>query len=152
MTKWSDMPYTQQLRWRIRLQWAGIVLLLALMVIVGETGGGDSRFITQLADTTSTLLFFGGIAFLGVRIYLNKKTLADRLRLREKALTEQDERNRSLHLRSGGFVMDAMLLVLYTTTMLTGMYSMAAFHTAFGLFLAAIALKAGAYWLCSRNG
>lgn len=152
MTRWSDMPYTQQLRWRIRLQWAGIILLLALMVIVGETGGGDSRFITRLADSTSTLLFFGGIAYLGVRIHLNKKTLADRLLLREKALTEQDERNRSLHLRSGGFVMDAMLLVLYMTTMLTGMYSMAAFNTAFGLLLAAIALKAGAFWLCSRNG
>lgn len=152
MTRWSDMPYTQQLRWRIRLQWTGIVLLLALMVIVGETGGGDSRFITRLADSTSTLLFFGGIAYLGVRIYLNKKTLADRLRLREKALTEQDERNRSLHLRSGGFVMDVMLLVLYITTMLTGLYNMAAFHTAFGLFLAAIALKAAAYWHCSRIG
>ena len=83
---------------------------------------------------------------------INKKTLADRLLLREKALTEQDERNRSMHLRSGGFVMDAMLLVLYMATMLTGMYSMAAFNTAFWLLIAAIALKAGAFWLCSRNG
>lgn len=150
MTRWSNMPYPKQIQRRIRILWGVIVCMLIFMVVVGETGG-DSRIMTRLAETMSRILYFGGLIFVGVRIAHNKKLLKDRLRMKEQAMEEQDERNRYLHQLSGGYVMDAMLLVLWAATLTASLYDMSAFHMGFGLLVTAVILKAGAYWLGSRK-
>ncbi len=142
MTK-SPMKYADQIKWRIRILWLMALAMLCYMVIVGETGGGDSRIMTRLADTVSDLLFFGGLGWIIWRICRNRKVLADRRLLKAQALAERDEYTRMLHLRSGGPVMDGMLLILYVTTMTAALYNMDMFHVSLGLFAAAVALKAG---------
>ncbi len=145
MTK-SRMKFADQLKWRIRILWMMAIAMLAYMVIVGETGGGDSRIMTPLADTLSRLMFFGGLGWIIWRICHNRKVLADRRLLKAQALAEKDEYTILLHLRSGGPVMDAMLLILYVTTMTAALYNMDMFHVSLGLFAAAASLKAGTYW------
>lgn len=146
MKTWSELPYKQKIVWRIRLMWAAVILLLVFMVVVGEMGGGDSRVQTDLAETMSRLLYFGGLIYLGVRIYRNKQLLKNRLMLKEQALAEHDEGARALHQRSGGAVMDVMLLILYLATMVSSLYNMPAFYMAYGLLAAAVILKGSAYF------
>ncbi len=147
----SRMKFADQVRWRIRILWLMVIAMLCYMVIVGETGGGDTRMLTDLAERLSDMMFFGGLIWIGWRIIHNRKLLADRQLLKAQALVERDEYTRMLHLRSGGPVMDAMLLLLYVVTMTAALYNMDMFHVSLGLFAAAAALKAGAY-LAARRG
>ncbi len=142
--------FAKRIRWRIRVLWALIVLMLVYMVVVGETGGGDSRMQTDLAENMSRILFFGGLIWAGWRIRQNRRILSDIRLLKAQAVAERDEFTRHLHLQSGGWVMDAMLLILYVVTMTASMYSMPLFHLSLGLLLTAIALKAGAWWMARR--
>ena len=91
-----DRPYTQRLRWRVRLLWLAIAAMLVYMVVVAELGGGDSRKITRFADMVSDILFFGGLVWLGCRIARTQKLLKNQQdvykrqaeRLQEKTLTK----------------------------------------------------------------
>ena len=143
--------YQKRIRLRIKLQWALLGLMAVFMVVVGETGGGDSRKISQTASTVSRILFFGGGIYVAARIAHNRKLLQNKSLLRAQRRKEQDERERFLHDKSGGTVMDVLLLLLLFVTVATAQYDMSAFATAFGILLAAVALKAGAYCVLSRR-
>ena len=80
MRNCKRMPYAQIIRWRIRVSYALLVLMLAYMVLVAEMGGGDSRRMTDLASAVSRLLFFGGFGVVVSRIVHNKRLLRDRAR------------------------------------------------------------------------
>lgn len=150
MKRFERMTYTEQIRLRTRALWWLVAAMLVYMVIVGETGG-DSRMMTPLAEAVSRILFFGGLVFIGCRIAHNKKLLKSRARLKEQMEAERDERSRYLHDKSGGVVMDAMLVCLLFATLTASLFNMAAFYTAGGLLAAAVCLKAGAYWVFSRR-
>lgn len=150
MRNCKRMPYAQIIRWRIRVSYALLVLMLAYMVLVAEMGGGDSRRMTDLASAVSRLLFFGGFGGVVSRIAHNKRLLRDRARLREQQMREQDERNQYLHDKSGGAALDILLVLLLFATVTAALFSMAAFSAVFPLLLAALAIKGGLYALYSR--
>ena len=112
MKRYNQLPFSQKIKWRNRLLWCVFALMLVYMVVIGEMGGGDSRIMTPLADRVSRIGFFGGMDWVLWRIARNKKLLRNRGALREKQLEECDERRRYLHDKSGGIVMDIMLVVL----------------------------------------
>lgn len=143
--------YAQIIRWRIRLGWALLALMLLYMVIAAEMGGGDSRVVTDLMDMVGDVIFFGGLVFILVRIAHNKRLLRDRARLREEEIRERDERNQYLHDKSGGAALDILLMLLLLSTVTAALFSKAAFCTAFPLLLAALAVKGGLYALYSRG-
>lgn len=49
MKPWSERPFSQVIRLRIRVLWGVIALRLVYMVAVAELGGGDSRGMTVCA-------------------------------------------------------------------------------------------------------
>ena len=126
MKHWTEMPYTQRLRWRVRLLWLAIVAMLVYMVVVAELGGGDSRKITRFADMVSDILFFGGLVWLGCRIARTKKLLKNQQLRSRQRLEEQDERNRYLHDKTGGVVLDLLLYLLVLVTDTAGLFDTAA--------------------------
>ena len=144
------MHYTDKIKWRIRMLWIILVCMLVYMVVVGELGGGDSRMMTQLAENISRIIFFGGIVYVIYRIFYNKKLLRNRELLQEQKVHETDERNQYLHDKSGGMVVDVLLLVLLAVTCTAAMFDMAAFHMALGMLIVTIILKMGVYWICRR--
>ena len=93
MKPWSERPFSQVIRLRIRVLWGVIALMLVYMVAVAELGGGDSRRMTDLAQFAYRAIFFGGLAYAIARLVGYKKMLRDRLRLREQLLAERDERH-----------------------------------------------------------
>ena len=89
MKPWSERPFSQVIRLRIRVLWGVIALMLVYMVAVAELGGGDSRRMTDLAQFAYRAIFFGGLAYAIARLVGYKKMLRDRLRLREQLLAER---------------------------------------------------------------
>ena len=151
MKSFKTMPYSDKIRWRIRGWWMVIVLMIAYIVVVAELGGGDSRMMTDTAHSVSQIITWGGMIYAGFRIHYNRKLLGDRLRMKEQRLRETDEHNRWLHDKSGGIVMDIMLIVLLITTDTAALFNMPAFYLSLTVLLTAIVLKAGIY-LLYRHG
>lgn len=151
MVKFRRPSYVQKIRWRLRASWLVLVCMLVYMVAIAELGGGDSRIMTDLADFISRFVFFGGMIYVITRIVHNRKLLRDRLRMKEQMRREQDERNQYLHDKSGGAVLDILLMILLFATVTAALFNMPAFYTAFSLLVAAIVLKTGAYLLYSRG-
>ena len=151
MRWFEQMTYQQKIRWRLRVLWLIIVLMLAYMVVIGETGGGDSRVMTDLAKRVSRIIFFGGLVWVICRIVHNRRLLKDEALRRENMLIELDERNRYLHDKSGGIVWDILAVCLLLITLTASLYNMAAFYTAAVILVLAAASKAGAYYFFSRR-
>lgn len=150
MKTYESIPFTDKIRWRIRLLRLTAIAMLVYMIVIGELGGGDSRMMTPLATNVSNFIFFGGFFYVLHRIRVNKKLLINPFKLEQQMLQELDERNRYLHDKSGGIVLDILLLILLFTTVTAAMFNMAAFYTAVSITGAAIALKLGVFGIVSR--
>lgn len=151
MKCYNQLPFSQKIKWRIRLLWVIFIALIAYMIIISELGGGDSRIMTPLANLVSDIGLFGGMGYVLYRIHRNKKLLRSRSALREEQLREADERNRYLHDKSGGIVMDCLLLILLVVTVTAALFDMKVFYTTYGILCAGAALKAIAWFFYSRH-
>ena len=136
MKRFERPSFLQTIRWRVRLGWAALAAMLVYMVVVAELGGGDSRTMSDLASSMSRILFFGGM------IALRK----------EQFVRERDERNRFLHDKSGGAVLDVLLLCIWFVTVTCALFDNAAFLASFAILVTALALKGAAYFAYSRLG
>ena len=150
MKNYKTQNYSEKIRWRIRISWMILILMIIYMIVVAELGGGDSRIVTDLADMVGDTIFFGGIIYVISRIIHNRKLLKNRMLLKEQHLSEQDERNQYLHDKSGGTVMDILMLILLLVTVTASLFNMAAFYTALTILIAAVLLKTGSYLFYSR--
>ena len=146
----KPLPFAAQIRWRIRGLWCLLCAMLIYMVVVSELGGGDSRFVTRLADFVGDVIFFGGMIYVGCKIHRNKKLLQYPNLLKAQRLSEQDERNRYLHDKSGGLVWDIQFFCLLFATLTASLFNMTIFNVLFGLLLFSLLLKAASYFFCSR--
>ena len=142
MKNYREQPYSQRIRHRILALRFAAVFMLIYMVVISELGGGDSRIMTPLADFVSDMLLFGGLVYILIRIHRNKRLLSDKLLLKEKMLQEKDERNCYLHDKSGGIVMDVVMLVVMFITCTTALFDMAAFYASFAVLICAVTTKA----------
>ena len=150
MKTFNSLTYKQKIKWRIRILRLVGIFMLIYMVAVSELGGGDSRIMTPLADVVSDILFFGGLFCVLTRIGKNKRLLQDQHLLKQKMLKEKDERNRYLHDKSGGIVMDIVLLVAMFITCTAALFDMAAFYAAFAILTSAIILKTAVWFYYDR--
>ena len=146
----NNHSFSRTIKLRIRILWFVFILMLAYMVIISELGGGDSRIMTPLAESVSRIIFFGGLIFVCYRIYFNKKLLENRLLLKEKFLVEQDERNQYLHDKSGGVVVDVLMILLLFSTVTTALFDMVAFYVSLSVLITTVLLKGGSYLYYNR--
>lgn len=146
----NNHSFSRTIKLRIRILWVIVALMLAYMVIISELGGGDSRIMTPLAESVSRIIFFGGLIFVCYRIYFNKQLLENRLLLKEKFLDEQDERNQYLHDKSGGIVVDILMILLLFSTVTTALFDMVAFYVSLSVLTATVLLKWVSYLYYNR--
>lgn len=150
MKKILDMPYREKVRWKVRLLWLLIVLMLAYIVVIGETGGGDSRIQTKWADQFGRIVLFGGLGVVIWRLVHHKRVLKDKLLMKQEAMKSRDEREQYLHDKSGGVVVDVLLVCLLFMALTASFYNMPAFHTAYAALLLTAGLKAAAWLFYNR--
>ncbi len=150
MRNYRELPYEARIKWRIRILWMVAALMLIYMVLLVELGGGDSRMMTDFASQASRVIFFGGLAYIAWRICRNKKLLKDRTLLKAQIRMEQDERNQSLRDKSGGIVVDILLIAMLALTFTTALFNMSAFYTSAALLIFTVLLKGMAYLIFSR--
>ena len=137
-------PYTKIIQRRIHLLWLALFGMLVFMVVIGELGLRSSKVITGFAYDCGNFLYWCGLFYIIGRIIINKKLLKDRLRLKEQQLRERDEWRQHLHRMSGGWVMDAMLVISYLAAVAASCWSNETFYVAFGLLVSAALLKLAA--------
>ena len=142
---WSD-----KIRWRNRFLSLLLLVMLVYMIVIGELHLGDSRFMSDMAETVSRIIFFGGMMWVIHKIIRNKRLLKEPLLLREQMTTERDERNQYLHDKSGGLVWDILFVCLLFVTLTASLTNMAAFYTSFVLLCIAIFLKLTVYLIHSK--
>ena len=65
--------------------------------------------------------------------------------MKEQMKLEQDERNQYLHDKSGGTVLDILLVFLMFMTVTTALYNMTAFYISISILAFTVFLKAGSY-------
>ncbi|MBQ9952195.1 MAG: hypothetical protein IJO98_08665 [Clostridia bacterium] len=146
--------YEKRLRNRVRVSGWLIALLLVVMVAVGELSGRillDGRTMTESAQRCSSMLFFGALIWLIVRIVRTKRLLKMRLVRREREIAEADERRRMIRERSGGTAMNILLWLLAAAVFVLAYVDMTAFETARWILLGALALKGGCLYYYSRK-
>jgi len=124
--------------------------MLAYMIFVGETGGGDSRKITSIEDNISRLIFFGGLGYVIYRLNYNKKLLRNQKLMILQRLKENDERKQFSHAKSGGIVVDILLIALLFTVCTSALLHLPAFGTALAILIFTIMLKVFAYFIYNK--
>lgn len=142
--------FSDKIKVRIRLLWAVLILMLVYMIVTAEMGFGDSRIMNDLAESVSTIIFFGGLIYVIVLIIRNKRLLNNRNLLISQSKKETDERQQFLHDKSGGIVIDILLLFLLFTTCTAALINMPAFYISFTILSVAIILKIGSYTIYSK--
>lgn len=151
MKTYKKLSFSEKIQWRIRGLWILLAGMLIYMVVVGELGWGDSRVITQFANTAGTLMFFGGLGWVIYKISKNKKLLKNPYLLKEQMKSESDERNQYLHGKSGGIVWDILFVVLLFVTMTASLINMPVFYTSWALLVIAVVLKVLTYFWYRSN-
>lgn len=123
--------FSDVLTWRNRLLYCVLFLMFVYMILVSGLGLGDSRIMTPLAQSTSRVIFFGGVIWVIVTIIRNKRTLKNLIRLKEQLQNEKDEMNQSIHEKSGGTVWNVILIAQLIITDVTALSNMPAFYASF---------------------
>ena len=108
--------YVKQIRLRIGCIIVFLAVMIFFMVLSGELGWGDSRYMTSLMRTYSGLAFFGCLVYLIVYLVRYRKLLHNRELMEESRILEQDEREQMIHDKSGGILVDLGIPVELATT------------------------------------
>ena len=146
----KSLSYSEKIRWRNRLLYLLLLVMLVYMIVIGELHLGDSRIMSGMAETVSRIIFFGGMIWVVRKIICNKRLLKEPVLLREQMTVERDERNQYLHDKSGGLVWDILFVCLLFVTLTASLTNMSAFYTSFVLLCMAILLKLTAYLIYKK--
>lgn len=128
MKTFRDLSFSEKIIRRNRILTGVLILMIIYMIVVGELGFGDSRMMSQLAENTSRIIFFGGMVYLIFKIRQNKKILNNQQLLKQKMIEENDEMNRIIYEKSGGAVWDILLICQLFITLTASLMNMAAFY------------------------
>lgn len=150
MKKYINKNYAEKIKIRIRIYWGVVFIMLVYMFIVGELGLGDSRKMSSLANDISRIIFFGGLLYVILKIVSFKKMLKDKTKLLTELQSELDERKQYIHDKSGGIVVDILLLILLFITCTSALYDTVIFNTAFAILLITIGLKILSYIILNK--
>ena len=141
MRSMSKLSHRDKVRWKVRLLWLLIAAMLVYLVVVGESGG-DSRIQTRFADTFGTMTYFVALGIVIWRLFYNRRLLKDKLLMKQDAAKARDEREQYLHDKSGGLVVDVLLICLLFMATTAAFYNMPAFYMAYAALALTAALKA----------
>lgn len=140
-----NQPFSKIVKKRIYTLWTVLALLLVFMVLVGEKGLIDSRYTTDLSRLSYKLLYFGGLIYTIYKIHYNRSLLKNKEKLQQEKILELDERTQWIHEKSGGLVMDILLLCLAAATCVLSFVDINAFNTSVSILLFTVLLKIAAY-------
>ena len=147
MKNYKNKSFKEKVKLRILMLRATIILMFIYIIILAEMGFGDSRIITGLAQNVSNIIFLGGMIYILRKISYNKKLLQDKLLRLDEEIKEADERKKFLYDKSGGVVVDILLLTLLLITFTTALINMTAFNVSFAILMITIILKATSYYV-----
>lgn len=130
MKTFKKLSFSEKIQRRNRLLIFLEILMFVYMIVVGELGLGDSRYMSDLADLVSRVIFFCGMIYIFIKIRRNNKLLKNRELLKQQYQLEHEEMRRVIHEKSGGIVWDIVLICQLFITLTTSLTNMASFYSA----------------------
>jgi Flp pilus assembly protein TadG len=115
--------------------------MFVYIVICLSIGLGDSRKMTNLSDAVSDIIIFGGAIYMIYKIRYYKKMIQDKDKILHQYRVESDERNQFLRDKSGGIVVEILILILLLATCTFELFNMTAFYVSFIILIITILLK-----------
>lgn len=130
----------------------GIVLVLsvALIIFLGETGWLDSRDWTRAAEGTQKLLFVWQ-GWMIWRIVRNRRLLREPGEMKQYMVEKNDERRAAICGQAGRRFVTIFMAAMSIASAIATMYNMTVFYTLYFTMLAALALWGTLYLWYSKK-
>lgn len=138
--------FTQTIKNRIYILWLALIALLILMITIGEVGIIDSRYTTQMSEIAYKLIYFGSLVYVIYKINYNKKLLKNSQKLKEEKIRELDERTQWVYEKSGGIIVDIIILGLTLFTWSLAFIDIFAFNTSVIILFFIVLVKIASYF------
>lgn len=138
--------FTQKIKNRIYILWLALIALLILMITIGEVGIIDSRYTTQMSEIAYKLIYFGSLVYVIYKINYNKKLLKNSQKLKEEKIRELDERTQWVYEKSGGIIVDIIILGLTLFTWSLAFIDIFAFNTSVIILFFIVLVKIASYF------
>lgn len=137
--------FTQTIKNRIHILWVVLIALLILMITIGEVGVIDSRYTTQMSEIAYKFIYFGSLIYVIYKINYNKKLLKNSQKLNEEKIRELDERTQWVYEKSGGIIVDIIMLGLTLFTWSLAFIDIFAFNTSVIILFFVVIVKIVSY-------
>lgn len=125
----SDRDYEKVLKKRMYIFYAYIILGIITDILAFKFSTGDtaylSSFLSGVYSGTGTGLLVCGV----IMLIRTKKILKDEVKLKEKRLQEQDERNRTIMQKSMYTAALILIFLVYLALLISGIFNLVVFWT-----------------------
>ena len=142
--------YKRRLKRQNVLLWVGIALLAALDVVVGVFWDDLGFLMTERARHMQSMLLFGFLVYLVVKLVGNKRRLKNLWQYEEEARWQKDERRILIGEKAAKLAADAALAGLVVAAFVVSLYNMDAFNALYYTLVGFILLRFGC-WLYVRR-
>lgn len=141
-----NQSFTQKIKKRIHILWLVLIALLILMIAIGEIGIIDSRYTTNMSEIAYKFIYFGSLVYVIYKINYNKKILKNSQKLKEEKIRELDERTQWVYEKSGGIIVDIIILGLTLFTWTLAFIDIFAFNTSIIILFFVVIVKIVSYF------
>lgn len=146
--------YKQRLKRQNVLLWIALVLVVVLDVLIGEfweeLGFLHSYQMTRRARDMQSMLLFGFLVYLIVKLVGNKRRLKNLWQYEEEARWQKDERRILIGEKAAKLAADAALAGLVVAAFVVSLYNMDAFNALYYTLVGFVLLRFGC-WLYVRR-
>lgn len=145
MIKFDSKTFMDRVKFKVWVLRICLFLMIAYMLIVGESGLGDFRMMNLAGEIICKTIYFSGLMFIVIRFMYNRNLFLGR----NKAMTEkrrrEHERKYFLHEKSGGIVVDTILMLLLFASCITALWDIGAFYVTSGMLIVGVVMKVIVY-------
>lgn len=146
--------YKRRLKRQNVLLWIALVLVVVLDVLIGEfweeLGFLHSYQMTRRARDMQSMLLFGFLVYLIVKLVGNKRRLKNLWQYEEEARWQKDERRILIGEKAAKLAADAALAGLVVAAFVVSLYNMDAFNALYYTLVGFVLLRFGC-WLYVRR-
>lgn len=146
--------YKQRLKRQNVLLWIALVLVVVLDVLIGEfweeLGFLHSYQMTRRARDMQSMLLFGFLVYLIVKLVGNKRRLKNLWQYEEEARWQKDERRILIGEKAAKLAADLALAGLVVAAFVASLYNMDAFNALYYTLVGFVLLRFGC-WLYVRR-
>lgn len=141
----------REIKKRIAIYSALLVLIFAYIFVIGKMGLCNNRKMSDTAGMAIMAIIFGGVLFVVIKLVYNRRLLKNTFKISLEFRKELCKRDKLLYEKSGGVVFEILLYFLLFVTGTAALINEAAFRVSFLVLIVSIVLKVVTYMIYSSK-